>query len=284
MHPRLLTLLAELRRAWPFAAALAVVLGAVVVAGANLSNAFPSQGHPFGWAGPASFENAVAMVRPDLVVAAALPGLLLGATALRHREPAATPLGDLGIVVGVDAALLGLASLVAGIIGAWGSFKTPVGAFWAFVVAHALLALAFYAIAFFVASVARKHAVPIAAGLWLALHTLFDHVTQTILFRQMGYDNLTAGIFPPWFFVAQASSPESLYRGVLILWDRKFMDYVEQAALGKAALPGWLTPATFAAYMVGAFVALPLGLAALVWWWRARAARAAVAVPDEEPA
>lgn len=284
MHPRVSTALAELRRAWPYAIVLAAVLGAVVVAGANLSNAFPSQSRPFGWPGPSNFENAVAMVRPDLVIVAAVPALLLGATALRHREPSDTPVADLGVVMGVDISLLSFSALVAALIGAWGSFKTPVGAFWAFVVAHALLAAAFYAIAFFVASVARKHAVPIAMGVWIGLHTLFDHVTQTLLFRQMGYDNLTAGIFPSWFFVAQASSPESLYRGVLILWDRKFMDYVEQAALGKAALPAWLNAGTFAAYMLGASVLLPLGLATLAWWSRARAAGAATVARREEPA
>src|SRR5581483_12146089 len=102
--------LRELRRAWPYALVLALGLGAVVTVGANISNAFPSQARPFGWPGPASFENAVAMVRPDIVLATTLPALLLGATALRRHDPRE---GGLLPILAVDAALLLVAAFVA---------------------------------------------------------------------------------------------------------------------------------------------------------------------------
>jgi hypothetical protein len=262
--------LAEIRRAWPYALVLAAALGAVVVAGADLSNAFPSKSRPFGWPGPSSFENAVAMVRPELVLAASLPALLLGATALARRDPRRDGAAALGIVVGLDAALLALATLVAALVGKWGSFATPADAFWAFAAAHALLALACYGFAFLASAIARGHAPALALAAWLGFTALYDDVTQTMLFRQAGYDRLVAGDFPPWFFVAQAFSPETLYRGVLILWDRKLMDYEEQAALANAALPAWLTPATFAGLLAATWFVVPIALGTGVWMLRRR--------------
>jgi hypothetical protein len=105
-------------------------------------------------------------------------------------------------------------------------------------------------------------------------------VLRTILFRQEGYDNLTAGLFPTWFFVAQGFSPLTAYRGVLILWDRKFMDGLEKATVGAAALPSWLNPLTMAAFLTALWIALPLGIAGLLHWWRGREAR----VPEPTPA
>jgi len=276
--------LAEARRAWPYALVLAVALGAVIVAGANHSNATPSRDRPFGWPGPANFENAVAMVRGDLVIAATLPALLLGATALSRRDPPGGAPARIHAIIGVDALLVVAATLVAATIGVVGTFKTPPVAFQAFVVAHALLALSFYALAFFCAGVFRKHAVALALALWLTFDSLYEHVAQTAVMRQVGYDQLIAGNFPSWFFVAQAFSPMSAYRGILILWDRKFMDYVERAALGNAALPLWMVPSTFVVFTLAFWIVLPLALACLVRRVRARAASKSLVVRREEAA
>lgn len=274
----------EAKRAWPYALVLALLSGGVIVAGANHSNATPSQDRPFGWPGPASFENAVAMVRLDLVIVTTLPALLLGATALSGREPSTQRASRLGIIIGVDVALIALATLAATTIGAIGAFKTPALAFQAFVVAHALLALSFYSLAFFCSALLRKHATALALALWLGFNSLYDHITQTAVMRQAGYDQLIAGNFPSWFYVAQALSPISAYRGILILSDRKFMDYVERAALGNAVLPDWLNPTTFIAFTLVFWIMLPLGLSTLAWWVRARAARTAIVQHREEAA
>src|SRR5438067_2852838 len=135
MHAALAAARAELRRAWPLALALALGAGAVLVVGVNLSNAFPSQDRPFGWPGPSSFENGVAMVRPELVLATTIPALLLGVRALNRREPHADgPAALLGIFA-LDAMLLFLAAFVAAVIGKLGASRTTALAFVAFTVA-----------------------------------------------------------------------------------------------------------------------------------------------------
>ena len=270
----LLAARAELRRAWPFALVLALALGAVLVVGANLSNAFPSQERPFGWPGPASFENGVAMVRDQLVLAATLPALALGATMPARRQPE----GPLA----ADAALVALACGVAALLGAWGASTAPPDAVIAFWAAHALLALAFWALALVCAAFARKHALPLALAVWTLFVALWENGTRWILFRQVGYGPLSTGQFPSWYYVSQALSPLSAYRGVLILWRRGFMDAIERAVLGQAALPPWMTPGVFAAFLVGFWIALPAGIATLVWRVRGRAARSKA--PDAEPA
>jgi hypothetical protein len=270
---------AELRRAWPYALVLALVLGAAVVVGANLSNAFPSKDHPFGWAGPANFENAVAMVRPEIVLACTLPALAMGATALRRRDPREQGPASLLPALGVDAALLVAAALLAAIIGFVGAAKTTSDALVAFASAQALLALAFFALGYLAGALVPRHALPAALAVWSFFNLLYEGMTRVALFRQMGYDRLSAGEFPAWFWVSQALSPLAAYRGVLILWRRGFMDYLEKAALGNAALPAWMTPATFALLMLALWVALPLGLALGAWWLRGRLERAVGASP-----
>lgn len=265
MHALLRESATEARRAWPYAVLLGVALGAIVVIGANYSNAFPSEQRPFGWPGPSGFENAVAMVRGDIVVATTLPALLLGATL--WRAP-----GRLGVAMATDGLLVLLAVGLATLIGAIGAADTRSLAYLSFYVAHALLALSFYSLAALCSIAATRYAAPVALAVWLVLNAGYESVVRTVLFRTEGYDALSTGVFPPWFFVAQAFSPLTAYRGVLILWDRRMMDGLEKAVLGDAALPAWLNPLTMGAFMVALWIALPLALAGLLAWWRRRAA------------
>jgi hypothetical protein len=275
MNAALTAAKAELKRAWPLALALALGLGAVLVVGANLSNAFPSADRPFGWPGPSTFENGVAMVRTELVLATTLPALLMGVRALHGRDPMRDGPSTLVAIFTIDAMLLFLGAMLAATIGKLGAFNTTSLAFVAFTVAHTLLAIAFFAIGFMAAAFTRRHAAAIGASVWVIFVALWENATRWILFRQEGYDKLSTGQFPTWYFVSQAFSPLSLYRGTLILWDRKFMDYLEKAALGKAALPDWVNPATFAFATVAMWVAIPLCIACLAWWWQGRAVRRA---------
>lgn len=262
----------ELRRAAPFTILLALALGAIVSAGAHYSNAFPSEKAPYGWPGPASFENAVAMVRSDIVLAASLPALLLGAFALRGREPGRDAPIVLLQAYSVHAILIALAVLIAAVIGSFGAARTPPDAFWAFFTAHTVLALSFYSLAFLCASLVRKHAVTVAVSVWFVFLGLYDAITRTIVFRQEGYHNLAAGGFPDWFWVAQGLSPLNSYTGILILWRPRFRDMIESAALENAVLPAWLVPATFVALAAVLWMALPFLLAQLSWWMRGRSA------------
>lgn len=269
MHPAI----RELRRAWPFALVLGLVLGAVVVLGANLSNAFPSRDRPFGWPGPASFENGVAMVRGDIVLATTLPALLMGATALRERHPTEDGPRTLLLIFGVDAALLVAGAFLAAGIGAWGAAKAPPQAFLAFAVASALLALAFWSLAFLVSALLPRHRIATSLGVWGFFNLLYEGTARTILFRQEGYEPLASGQFPMWFWVSQALSPLTSYRGVLILWRPGFKDYVEKAILTpETPLPAWMTPFNFGAVMVALWILIPVGLALAAWWTRGRLA------------
>lgn len=271
--------LAELRRAWPYALALALLLGAVVSLGAHLSNAFPSRERPFGWAGPANFENAVAMVRPDILLAATLPALLLGATALRERAPRTARVPDVLVALAVDALLVALACFVGSLVAWFVAAKSPVEAFVAFGSATALVALAFYSLAFLVSAIVPRHALAPSLVVWGFFNFLYEGWTRVVLFRQVGYEPLASGNFPAWFWASQAFSPLTAYRGVLILWRRGFMDYLEKAALGSAALPAWMNPGTFALLMVGLWILVPLGLGVGIWAWRGRDYASDVAAP-----
>lgn len=258
--------LPEIRRAAPYALALAALLGAVVIVGAHQSNAFPSADRPFGWPGPSSLSGAVAMARADLVLAASVPALLLGAMALRGRR-AGLPLALTWVT---HAALVGAGVLVGALAGAAGVREAPGDALAAFVVAHGVLALSFYSIGFLWSSLLGRHALAPAAATWLFFVGIYDRVLQTMLFRKVGYHELAAGSFPDWFWVSQAFSPLSSYRGILILWRPDFRDYVEKVALEGARLPGWIVPATFVALALALWMLIPLALAHLVGWWRAQ--------------
>src|SRR5687767_11680534 len=74
--------------ALPYAVLLSLALAASVIVGANVANATPSESHPFGWPGPASFDAGVATQRTSLVIAATISGLVLGLMAFRGpRSP-----------------------------------------------------------------------------------------------------------------------------------------------------------------------------------------------------
>lgn len=274
-------LMGEARRAAPFALALAALLGAVVIVGAHQSNAFPSADRPFGWPGPSSLAGAVAMVRADLVLAATIPALLLGARALARREETDAP--PLALRWALHAGALSLGVAAAALIGALGVDKAPGDAVAAFVVAHAVLAVAFYSLGFLWSSLLGRHALAPAAATWFVFVGLYDRIAQTVLFRKVGYHELAAGNFPDWFWASQALSPLSSYRGILILWRPDFRDYLEKAALDGATLPGWLTPATFIALAIVLWMALPLALAHLAAAWRARPVARPSVRPGSQP-
>lgn len=262
----------ELLRALPYALLLTLALSTVLVIGVNLSNAYPSETREFGWPGTSPLWNGVATVRSDLVVATTLPALLWGVATLRNRDPRTERVGGIGVAMGLNAALVVLAVLVATTVGAVAASKVHANAFMALFAAHSLLALSFWSLALLCAALAGRWAVPAAAGVWLVFHAAYENATRWAVFRDAGYTALANGQFPAWFYAAQAFSPLSAYRGVLILWERGFMDYLEKAALGKAALPAWMNPGTFVALTLVLWVALPVGLGLLAWRWKGRAA------------
>lgn len=260
----------ELRRAAPYVLLLALGLGAVVVAGAHYSNAWPSEKAEFGWPGAASLERGVAMVRSDIVLATTIPALLMGARALARRTPALDqPLSVLA-VYGLHVAMIALGVLVATLVGALGAGDAPLEAGFAFWTAHTVLALSFYSIAFLWNCYLHEHAVAAAAATWIVFLGLYEAVTRTIMFRTEGYTQITNAGFPDWFWAAQGLSPLASYQGILILWRPRFRDMIEEAALENAVLPSWLVPGTFVALAVVLWMLVPLGLGLLGWWWRGR--------------
>lgn len=266
----------DVRRALPLCGVLSVALGFALVLGAHLSNAQPSSTRPFGWAGPSAFEYAVAMVRKDLVLATTLPALLLGSRALSSFSPLRESSARVAGTFVTHAAMLVGAVVAAAGIGAWGAFHTPGDAFVAFCVAHALLALAFYAIGFLWSAALPRFALAGALATWAFFVLFYDNLLQVRVLRELGQPGLDARAFPAWFYAGQALSPLTSYRGILILWRERFRDYVEKLALKGADLPAWMTPITFCLVLVLAWVLVPLALALVAWRVRrALAVRAA---------
>lgn len=258
----------------PFALLLGLALGLGVLLGANLSNSFPSEQQPHGWPGPASFSNGVAMDRSMFLLAATVPGLLLGITAFRGAK---APTRDVSAFMVAAATHVGLifggAYLGAG-IGAWAASETAPGAVNAFAVSHALLAGVFYAFGT-LAAVALGPIGPAAGGTaWILYVVLYENATRWKVLREMGYAGLQAGAFPGWFFLAQALSPVAAYRGLLIIWHPPFRNWEEQAILGDAALPAWMTPRVLG-LVLALWILVPLLAAAIfvaVREWRTRRA------------
>lgn len=274
--------IAPARAAAPYAILIAFGLGAVVVAGAHYSNAYPSEARPFGWSGPASFENAIAMVRTELILAASLPALILGARALRDRDPTESKLTELLTIYGVHAGLLTVAVALAGRIGSIGAGPVVSEAVVAFWVAHSVLAVSFYSLGFMWSSLVREHALAAGMATWMAFVTLHEAVTRTILFRTEGYHKITAGSFPDWFWASQVFSPLSSYTGILILWREGFRNTLERTSLAKANLPDWFVPATFLALGLLMWVLVPLAIGLGAWWWRGVASRRRTASASAE--
>lgn len=265
----------ELHRAWPYGLLFALALGGVVALGVNLSNAWPSANKPFGWSGPSSFDNGVAMVRSDLVLAASIPGLLLGLGAPRRIDAGRDGLHGFLARVGVDTGLLIGAAFAAAGLGAWAASKATGESVWAFGVAHALLALAFYSIAFLARTALPRYGGAPAVGVWAFYVLLLENFARWRLFREVGYHALRAGQLPEWFFLTQLASPLAAYRGVLIIWRPGFRDGLEKAALQDVTFPPWIAVDTFIVVMVFVWVLLPLELAALVVAWRHQRSRTA---------
>lgn len=281
---------------WPYALVLAAALAGALWIGANLSNATPSSSRPYGWPGTADFDAAVASMRPALVLAASVPGLLMGLAAARRPPARRAPRQSLPPIM-LDLALLALGAYVGAHVGALGARRAAGAAVTLFVTAHLLLAWVAYAMAQLASSVSRRHGAALAAGLWMADVGLSDSFVRWHLFRDAGYTNLAAGRFPGWFYASQAASPTAAYRGMLILGRPGFRDYTEHAALDGATMPAWLTPALFVWVLVLLWVALPLAYAqGISWvrrlrsdaggWFPGRAAPTAsltaAAVPDDE--
>ncbi|MCA1818817.1 MAG: hypothetical protein LC620_01980 [Halobacteriales archaeon] len=258
--------LRALRAGLPVAVLLALAIGLAVAIGAQLSNAFPSAAQPFGWPGPANFENGVAMVRPELVLAASLPALLLGLNSIPRdgRTPWTLP------VLGAGVALVAGATLAATLLAASVATISPGDAYFAFWAAHTLLALSFFAIGLLARAATRRHAAVAGLATWTVFGVLMDDFVRWRLFRSEGYDNLASGLLPNWFYVLQALSPVAAYRAILILWRPGFRDFLEHRALDKATMPGWLTPTLLSMVMVLLWVALPMGIAALLLHLRGR--------------
>jgi len=257
---------AALRRGLPAAILLALGVGLTVAVGANLSNAFPSHDKPYGWPGAAVLEGGVAMVRPELVLATTLPALLLGVRTLPTVRKGRNDLMP-GLVAG--AVLIPMALLAATLVGAAAAAQSPAASYEAFWAAHTLLALSAFALGAAATALAgRRHGAVAALGAWTVFAVLMDDTVQWQVFRTQGYDNLAAGVLPGWFYAAQVLSPVSAYRAVLILWRPGFRNYLEHAALDKAALPGWLSPGVVALVMLLLWVALPLAVATFGWRWR----------------
>lgn len=269
-----------LRQGLPFGLLLALSVGLVVAVGAHLSNAFPSESRPFGWPGPATFENGVAMVRPELVLATSVPALFLG---LRTLPSSLGSRADLlgsrgGIMVHKDrfdyarvlasvaagVTLILLSILAALLVAVAVARASPPEAYFAFWVAHSLLALACFSIGFLARACTHRHATVAALGVWGSFAYLADNVVRWRLFRTEGYHNLTDAGLPGWFFLAQAMSPVSGYRATLILWRPGFRDYLEKAALDGATLPPWLSAPGIAAALLVLWVLLPLAVALLI--------------------
>ncbi len=258
------------RRSLPFAGVLAFALGVVLFSGANLWTAYPRAENPFGLPGTATFENAVAMVRMELVLAATIVSIVWGARTLASLEPARDSMAAWRRTVATDLFLLWTAIVVAAAIGKWTASETPDDAFLGFTVAHGLLASSFYAIGLAVAVLTRRWAVPAALATGISFVVIYENLVRWQVFRQAGYFALRAGDFPAWYYIAQALSPVAGYRAVLILWRPGFRDGLEHAVLDDAELPDWMTAGNFVLFMAILWVGVPLACAGFGWWLRSR--------------
>jgi hypothetical protein len=249
----------------PFALILASALGFTVWVGAELANAYPSDAAPMGWKGAASFDAGVATMRPQLVLAATIPGLLWGLSSVRRFKIGLTGPLRSGALLLTDLVLLASASWLGAVIAREGAAKTSNEAFWAFTGTHGLLAASFYSLAVLSAVVLRTAPALIAGALWTGYAAVYDNFLRWKALREMGLAGLRAGALPGWFYLAQAASPIALYRALLIVWHKGFRDYEERAVLEGVTLPPWMTVDIIGSLIAFAWVLLPLEAAWIVW-------------------
>lgn len=252
----------------PFAILLALALGLTVWVGAELSHAYPSEAAPNGWNGPANFDAGVSTVRPHLVLAAVIPAVLLGLMSCRRLKIGITGPVRAGLLLVSDLTLIAVAAWVGAIIAREGAAKTSNDAFWAFVGAHALLAASFYALAVLSSVIFRKAPALLIGLLATGYVAVYDNFLRWKALRELGLAGLRAGALPAWFYAAQAASPISLYRALLIVWHKGFMDYEERAVLSGATLPPWMTVEVLATLIIFMWVLVPLEVAWIVWTLR----------------
>ena len=252
----------------PFAILLALALGFAVWVGAELSHAYPSEAAPHGWNGPANFDAGVATLRPQLVLAAAIPAILLGLMSARRFQVALTGPTRAGLLLAADLALIAIAAFFGAVIAREGASKTSNDALWAFVGAHALLAASFYALAVLSAVLVRRAPALLIGVLGTGYIAIYDSFLRWKALRDLGLEGLRAGALPAWFYAAQAASPISLYRALLIVWHKGFMDYEERAVLDGATLPPWMTVEILATLILFLWVLVPLELAWIIWTLR----------------
>lgn len=252
----------------PFVVLLSLALGFTVWVGAELSHSYPSDAAPHGWPGPANFDGGVATARPQLVLAAVIPGILLGLMSARRFRLGITGAARSGALILADVTLIATAAWLGAVIAREGAAKTSNDAFWAFTGAHALLAASFYALAMLSSVIFRKAPALMVGVMATGYVSMYDSFLRWKALRELGIVGLRAGLLPAWFFAAQAASPISLYRALLIIWNRGFMDYEEQAVLGNATLPSWMTPEILGTLFLFLWVLLPLELAWIVWTLR----------------
>ena len=268
----------ELLPVLPFAVVLALATGLCVWVGAELANAYPSDAAPNGWNGAASFDAGVATMRPQLIIAATVPGLLLGLMSVRRFKIGLTGPLRAGALLAADLALIAVGVWFGAVIGRAGASKTSEEAFWAFTGAHGLLAASFYAIAVLSAVVLRTAPAIIAGITWVGYAAIYDNFLRWKALREMGLEGVRAGALPAWFYLAQAASPIALYRALLIVWHRGFRDYEERAVLEGAVLPPWMTPDTIGTLIAFVWVFLPLEAAWIVWSLRYNHDRKAIPI------
>ncbi len=267
----------HLRRAGPLCLLLAIGAAAAAILGAHVVNAWPTRSMPRGLPGPGSLEEAMSYVRTPVVLATTLPSMLLGFRTASNLNPL-HGWGPAVRRVAADLFLLAVAGWTAALLAAWGSGEAPGDVIEAVAWSTVLLAWSFHAL-----GLAARISAPVLGGhvavaTWVGFHSLFENLVRWRLFRGSTYHELLAGNLPTWFLASQALSPLAAHRGMLILWREGFRSGLERETLRGAELPDWLGHELMA-FLLLLWTAIPLGVAALVWAMRCRAAREAAARP-----
>ncbi|MHB8605643.1 MAG: hypothetical protein ACYDCK_10355, partial [Thermoplasmatota archaeon] len=218
--------------------------------------------------GPSSLAGAVATSRPELVLIPSLAGLVAGLGAFRAGdELVVAAVGRtrhfFGVALG-RALPLALAFPLAGWLAWWRDGKTSRApeAIEVFGAAHALLAIAFLALALLARLIWKRRAPAIAAcaTAWSAFVVLDQHVSFAVVLQTAGFANLRAGRIPLWFFASQVASPVTAYKGLLVFARHGFADALEGFVLTNATLPSWLNANLFVADLAVLWIGIPLAI------------------------